>query len=100
MSEYTPAPWVVEPVPERFFWQIFSASHHFVASVPTGGNKNSDAQKIRKRADAQLISAAPDLLEALALCLVQLESESMPSDEVMHALHHARSAIVKAVCQP
>ena len=49
---------------------------------------------------AQLLAAAPDLLEALGLCLVQLEKEHMPSDEVMHAMHHARAAICKAVQSP
>jgi hypothetical protein len=46
---------------------------------------------------AQLLASAPDLLEALGLCLVQLEKEHMPTDEVMHAIHHARAAICKAV---
>lgn len=44
----------------------------------------------------EMKSAGYQLLEALGLCLFQLERESMPSDEVMHAMHHARAAICKS----
>lgn len=74
--------------------------------IANGVQIRSDKHQIAKvwmfgcgegKANANLISAAPELLEALALCLVQLEKEHMPSDEVMHAMHHARAAICKAV---
>ena len=48
----------------------------------------------------ELKAVSRELLEALGLCLVQLEKEHMPSDEVIHAMHHARAAICKAVQSP
>lgn len=95
MSEgkYTPGPWKLEQEPHRYFWQIFG-DYKLVASVPTGGNKNSDEQKARKRADAILVAAAPELLEALESLLSIVEQHDTPLSDPERIA--ARAAIAKA----
>ena len=91
MGKHTPGPWQV-----RHEVVIYSSDGlTVIGSAGTGNCHRED-----ETANAQLIASAPDLLEALGLCLVQLEKEHMPSDEVMHAMHHARAAICKAVQSP
>lgn len=66
MSEtrHTPGPWVIHPMAATLVWQrgldrsIASAGGHFSTAEPDGGYEEN-------RANARLISAAPDLYEAL-----------------------------------
>ncbi len=94
MSKHTPGPWVVDHMSAHLVRSQDDKNGRHIAAV---GPANYTPRYDVDDANARLISAAPDLLEALGLCLVQLERESMPSDEVMHAMHHARAAICKAV---
>ena len=96
MSEgkHTPGPWELEQEPHRYFWQIFG-DYKLVASVPTGGNKNSDEQKARKRADAILVAAAPDLLEALERMIGKAYKQNW-NDNYPEELGQAEAAIAKA----
>lgn len=64
MNKHTAGPWELSSEPVRHFWQIFG-DYKLVASVPAGGKRNNEAQRQQKVADARLICAAPDLLEAL-----------------------------------
>lgn len=90
MSKYTVGPWFRDG---RTVYALNSRNfNRFSFSVQDAHTPESELI-----ATATLAQAAPELLEALGLCLVQLEKEHMPSDEVMHAMHHARAAICKAV---
>lgn len=80
MSKHTPGPWVADFHTEK----VYSADNVVVYELGTN------------EADGYLISAAPDLLEALTFCFAQLEQEYMPSDESKSAMAKARAAIAKA----
>lgn len=72
----------------------------FPSIVAADGSKISDGnwygQLTEEESDLRLISAAPDMLEALILCLAQLEEEIMPSSESDAAMTAARTAIARA----
>ena len=87
MSEgkHTQGPWTLEQKPHQFFWQIY-ADYKLVASVPAGGNKNTDEQKQRKLADARLVADAPAILYALEeLLRWNMIVSSIESDAVFKA---------------
>ena len=101
MSKHTPGPWqfhelrgddglgYIRPNPQDYL----EIAHH--------GDTGRSAEE--NRANARLISAAPELLEALELCINQLERDTellydqfTPWAEIPTALEKARAAIAKA----
>jgi hypothetical protein len=65
MSEHTPGPWrAYQP---RITWQIRGPQDEYVMEARYG---------VRQEADARLIAAAPDMLEALKVALVGAKHES------------------------
>lgn len=115
MSKHTRGPWAVleRPIPhymggvhtERM---IFTTWDHpqlkgplcIVGMAIGAPEKEGDSWvhfcQIREAADAQLIAAAPDLLEALKGVLAILEGPTPPAEEVFAAMDRARAAIAKA----
>lgn len=93
MSKHTHGPWL-------FGQDGFSLGNGVVYSRHPNGNPKDictvSGWAGEKIANARLIAAAPDLLDALELCLTQLDLEYMPSDESMDAISGARLAIAKA----
>ena len=80
-SKHTPAPWVLKPDPDADNrWDMVAVSDY--RYIQCEGRTYEEAQ-----ANAQLISAAPELLEALENCLPHIRST---------ALSNAQKAIAKA----
>lgn len=70
--KHTPGPWVLDSEPIKYHWQIYTEKWKRIASSPTGGGKNTQCQINEFSANARLISAAPDLLEALQYAITQV----------------------------
>ena len=79
---HTPGPWVVGKGEDEF-------THTIEADVgPVAFNVENY--------DANLIAAAPDLLEALIFCLEFLEANDDDEDDVVKRIKKARTTIAKA----
>lgn len=91
MSQHTPAPWTIEPAQDR---RVYLINHRRAA---VGEIVYTDT---RNPADASLIAAAPDLLDALYVALPFVEDcEADPvyrAGAVAKALKQIRAAIDKA----
>lgn len=91
MSKHTPGPWREEFVSDKTWHKgVYDVNGNEVALVKV----KSALTAQRRDADARLIAAAPDLLDALKTCLLIVEhlaSESAPS-----TIAEARAAIAKA----
>ena len=104
MNKHTPGPWISDgetidlfdfELENRRFW--ISADGMVIGYVDGFGNKDNEERK----ANARLIAAAPDLLEALQLAMPVLESmrKQWPRcthDDSLDLLQTARAAIAKA----
>ena len=62
MTQHTPGPWKYGP-DNRKTMRVFSGSREIVRALSTHGNRRLNC--VERAANARLISAAPDLLEAL-----------------------------------
>lgn len=93
MSKHTPGPWATKEVNDKgahVLWVMpIKANGHYVAEV---GVNSPDAQ-----ANARLIAAAPDLLEALEHALAELE-QTANSEHIdpKHYFADIYAAIAKA----
>ena len=85
MSKHTPGPWVARPVPN------VGLRGHTGYAIDFNEDQEQVVDFVYEEADARLIAAAPDLLEALESCV---EHGSMNGDEWV--IHKARAAIAKA----
>ena len=91
MSGHTPGPWRIEPKPySQFYIQITGIDLKAIASLHAGALRNKPCQ----HANALLIAAAPDLLEALTVLSDWVES--LISDNECRPLENARASIAKA----
>ena len=98
MSDFTPGPWVVvgrltKYVEARLVGRLIQ---EVAACGPTMADEGYGQQQ---EANARLIAAAPDLLEALqniAEYWSQDQNEAAMADACWHAIHTARTAIAKA----
>jgi len=89
MSGHTPGPWVVERADDAYC--IASVGNLVV--MPSSGKVKHD----NTEADARLISAAPDLLEALEMIVAEADSYTARTGKpVYNWLDQARAAIAKA----
>jgi hypothetical protein len=92
MSEHTPGPWTCEPNDSHQFdirgdyWEVATA-HGFCGA--NGGPPTSMTESI---ANARLIAAAPDLLDAIK----QIVSDTDSPGQFGMALEAAHAAIAKA----
>lgn len=91
MSEYTPGPW----------WMRWLASGGYSIEAPQGDDRRTRVVRgsggVARQADAALISAAPDLLEA---CLAFLTADANDSDARLAAFDLAENAASKALDRP
>lgn len=100
VSGHTPGPWEVDRYPDGralVFCAKFENSHYGdwiadISGIADGGSK--------QKANARLIAAAPELLEALEACVTQLllHGWNDPADGLKScaALVKARAALAKA----
>lgn len=93
MSAHTPGPWVTVEVGE-FASALAVSDENGVSLLTVVDEEGVKFGAVYNEADADLIAAAPELLEALKLCLAQLEP-SMTARE-FEAVEAARAAIAKA----
>lgn len=94
-TKHTPGPWNFHPCDAyATCFDVLCEKGYYVATTHDGvrGDRNADA-------NARLIAAAPDLLEALqniAEYWNQDQNEAAMADACWHAIHTARAAIAKA----
>jgi hypothetical protein len=84
-TEHTPAPWTIQHGETRRVYLINDRAGHAIGEIVYTDTRNPS--------DAQLIAAAPDLLEALQWALNQIEDDLDPDHQA--ALNHARQLIEK-----
>lgn len=88
-NAHTPGPWVVERADDAYC----IANVGNLVIIPGGGKVKHD----NAEADARLISAAPDLLEALEMIVAEADSYTARTGKpVYNWLDQARAAIAKA----
>lgn len=98
MSKHTPGPWIVgQPEDHPYMVQKMDDEEywfHSIADCEVGENMTEEEGK----ANARLIAAAPELLEALEDCLKFLEQENKRyyRDGEWSEVTKAKSAIAKA----
>lgn len=71
VGEHTPGPWVADDLTTLICPELVSEDYHFVESVEPGSHLYLSFSGTK--ADALLIAAAPDLLEALERILQQAD---------------------------
>lgn len=89
MSEHTPGPWRAE-TNGAGYWDIRTRQRGIASIIPFPGTPSLD------KANARLIAAAPDLLEALRALLKDGEDLTQASQWGEH-LEQASAAIAKAI---
>lgn len=101
-SKHTPGPWkwsdAHSATDERYTWSLLGASGYGILSCDGEGNS---PQGLGDFANARLIAAAPELLEALKQ-VTRLFGREIPFDRdhyptIREAVDCARAAIAKAV---
>lgn len=97
MSKHTRGSWTVLPEEEGVHYIRIRGTRlgerYKIANVHMPDYNNpSRSEFVESRANARLIAAAPDLLEALQAMLV----ERSPAAQLSNACQQARSAIAKA----
>ncbi len=90
MSKHTPGPWSVGNY-------IFHASAYSEGVRPVHAKKRGLIASAKREADARLIAAAPELLEALETCEAFLLSAGLASSD---AYSEVCAAIAKATGEP
>ena len=92
-AQHTPGPWVMDDAqPGDLFRHVLHGngdSFGYICRISTNGNANADA-------DARLIAAAPELLEALQRLSAQCERLRLPGQTESDAERTARAVIAKA----
>ena len=94
MSKYTPGPWMVD---ESLYLGAINAGkrHIAMANFYNSHDENFRVDREQQIANAQLISAAPDLFEALKIILEYPYGDASPLDDPL-VIERARAAIRKA----
>ncbi len=88
-NQITPGPWAVERADDAYC----IANVGNLVIMPCGGKVKHD----NAEADARLISAAPDLLEALEMIVAEADSYTARTGKpIYNWLDQARAAIAKA----
>ncbi len=92
-TKWTPGPWAI-----RYQFNVYGAGDRLAAN--TGGhsdNRDPDGGTAENKANAALVSAAPDLYEALAgtLALARLKWGNL-DDGANTVFAHADAALLKA----
>ena len=99
MGKYTPGPWAFDWEDDNRTWAIVkSPTGKIVANVNTESGPYIAplvSDKMPAQANAQLISAAPDLFEALKIILEYPYGDASPLDDPL-VMEQARAAIRKA----
>ena len=84
MSKHTEGPWTAKPF-DRTWVVCFGGDEYLIGGV-----------HLNREANARLIAAAPELLEALKTCELRLTYLAQESIAVGYELKAARAALAKA----
>lgn len=93
-NEHTPGPWSVSSIGAGF--EIEDANGKPIAQTQQLAPVRRPEDHDERRANARLISASPDLLEALQLCALVCAGEALHKQGLINALEKARAAMAKA----
>ena len=97
-AAFTPGPWLVEADDSCIVFQ--KSSRRIICDIERANVTGSKAHQDRQEADAQLIAAAPDLLEACKLFIEYDKNDATDGVAMMFAysymLKACRAAIAKA----
>jgi hypothetical protein len=85
MSKHTPKPWCL--------YGEYGGEHEIVS---VSGGERSYVARAMDQDDARLIAAAPDLIEALKMCVAQLRADEPDYGKEADAIHAALLAIAQA----
>lgn len=98
-SKHTPGPWHTDGECGNIFTAYYDGQlNGYLATVSIDGliaNTRSD-RKQEGLANARLIAAAPDLLEALKIILVQYGDDDRDNSVRLHTINIVKAAITKA----
>ena len=96
MSKFTPGPWRVAGEDKNFVYALSqSGANSFWAHVQSAGIDRITENE--KAANARLIAAAPDMLEALTALLARFDDNPELSELIGRVeIERARAAIAKA----
>jgi hypothetical protein len=99
MSKHTPGPWFVDKAPSTLGGNGFSVHGHGGAAMICTAFPGGSTDRIESvaEANARLIAAAPDLLDALQGLVALLPDPELDADEVQREyVLVAKAAIAKA----
>ena len=95
MSKYTPGPWEIgKPLMRFMHAEISARGYHKDQRLIIAHVDSVDGFKGNSRANAHLIAAAPDLLEACKAAIKWMTEQGNPQD--YHAYAACRTAVEKA----
>jgi hypothetical protein len=95
MSKHTPGPWVIDDSNPNLVARLVNGVYEYVCAVEPSSFSNRECNQEQEEADARLIAAAPDLLEALKMAMLDWENmRVVPPASRPHKA--ARAAIAKA----
>lgn len=104
MSKHTPGPWSYRKLPRKQEWEIDTGHCPNLGRVSWTGmavvfgcDDDPKIGKVVGEANARLIAATPDLLEALKEILYYIGDRKVATHG---AMHRARAAIAKATGEP
>lgn len=97
-AQHTPGPWSASKIEDRAAFNIFTPGRcSALLTLEPGKYDGADPRTSNVEADARLIAAAPELLEALQ---VAVEITDRSSAELVRAMHlKVKDAIAKATGQ-
>jgi hypothetical protein len=89
MSKHTPGPWVIDDSNPNLVARLVNGVYEYVCAVEPSSFSNRECNQEQEEADARLIAAAPDLLDAL---------KDLCSDDLLNQdkWDNARAAIARA----
>jgi hypothetical protein len=93
MIKYTPGPWVVDESNPNLVARLVDGVYEYVCEVAPSSFSTRECSDEQEEADARLIAAAPELLEALKLAVLQNEHDMLMTGE---ELRICDAAIAKA----
>lgn len=98
-TKYTPGPWLIsdQGKPATFVYALNPHGYNkFWTLVQGGGNSITERTTDEElEANARLIAAAPELLEACA-AIVAWCDKNPPAGDALYCINQARAAIAKA----
>jgi hypothetical protein len=105
MSKHTPGPWVVDDSNPNLVARLVDGVYEYVCAVEPSSFSTREYSKEQEESDARLISAAPELLEALKEITPNMPPPDapchygiVPQSRCCHCqrIARARAAIAKA----